>query len=346
MTPRHDPGAPWGLTGGELTPVRGAFLLRRGEERYCLKPTTLRRREAVFVAAVLDHLARVGLAGVPRLLRTADGEPVGRVGRRRFQALLWQEGREADYLRPGDAAAAAVAAARLHLAGQGFAPPFPRLRVLFGSWPRRLRHKREELARFATAAGSLARPTAFDREYARLAPRWLAAADLALAELAASPYPALSAAAARRGCLCHHDLAHHNVLLTESGPALVDFDYALADLGLHDLANLLRRVLRLSGWEAEPALSALAAYRDVAGFGPPEAAVLLPLLRFPEEAWQIGHGYYVENLPWPEERFLEQLARKGDAPPARDACLAHLRDAFKSRGGPAEDRGRGEPGRG
>ncbi|HHW14154.1 MAG TPA: CotS family spore coat protein [Firmicutes bacterium] len=319
-----DPGAPWGLAVTEVEPVRGVYRLRSGGEQYCLKPTALSRREITFVAAVLDHLKAVGLPGAPQLLRTVAGEPVARLGRRRFQLLRWQEGREADFLRPGEAEQAAVALAQLHLAGLGFVPPFPRFRVLFGRWPAILTRKRAELACFAEQAATVPRPTAFEREYARLAPAWLAAADEALAELAASPYRELSAAARRRGGICHHDLAHHNVLLTPEGPVLVDFDYALADLGLHDLANLLRRLLRLVEWDPAPGRACLAAYREIAGGHPGETAVLLPLLRFPEEAWLTGRQYYVERLPWPEERFLEQLARKGDTSPARRACLAEL----------------------
>jgi Ser/Thr protein kinase RdoA (MazF antagonist) len=143
------------------------------------------------------------------------------------------------------------------------------------------------------------------------------------------PGDAEQAAVARRGGLCHHDLAHHNVLLTAAGPALVDFDCVLADLGLHDLANLLRRLLRLAEWDPAPGRAVLAAYRELRPFGEGEAAALLPLLRFPEEAWQTGHQYYAENLPWPEERYLELLARKGDTAPARDRCLAALAETFR-----------------
>lgn len=323
---RTVPGAPWGLAGGELTPVRGVYRLTVGEDRYCLKPTRLSPREAIFVAAALDHLTKAGLSGAPRLLPTLGGTPVGRVGRRRFQLLRWRDGEEADYLRPGDAEQAAVALARLHLAGEGFVPPFPRLRVHFGRWPAILRRKRADLAHFAALAAGAPQPTAFDREYAAHAGTWLAEADLALRELSASPYRALSAAAAHRGGLCHHDLAHHNVLLTGAGPALVDYDYALADLGVHDLANLLRRLLLLTGWDLAPARAVLAAYRDLAPFGRPEAALLVPLLRFPEETWQLGRQHYVEDLPWPEERYLEELARKGGTPPARRRGLMALKD--------------------
>jgi CotS family spore coat protein len=196
--------------------------------------------------------------------------------------------------------------------------------VLFGTWPRRWRRKREEIALFAAWARASARPGAFDREYARLAPEWLRAADQALAELEASPYRALSGAGRRRGGLCHHNLAHHNVLLTPDGLALVDFNHALADLGVHDLANLLRRLLRLVGWDPTPGLACLEAYRTVAGFGPADLALLRPLLRFPEEGWQIGRQYYVEQLRWPKERFLAQLADKADTTPARRLCLAAL----------------------
>ncbi|MGE5553623.1 MAG: CotS family spore coat protein [Betaproteobacteria bacterium] len=322
--PPEEPGAPWGLANCRLTPVRGIYLLQCGNERYCLKPTTLDLREIQFVVAALEHVARAGLPGVPRLLPTLTGKPVATIGRRRFQLFRWLEGREADYLRPGDAEAAAVALARLHLASRGFVPPFPRFRVLFGTWLKRLRRKQKEIASFAARARTVANPTIFDREYAKLAPAWLDAAGQALAELEASPYRTLSAAGRRQGGLCHHDLAHHNVLLTAGGPVLVDYDYALADLGIHDLSNLLRRLLRLVNWDPAPGLACLAAYREVAGLGSAELAVLWPLLHFPEEGWQIGRQYYVERLPWPEERFLQQLAEKCDTAPARRVCLAAL----------------------
>lgn len=321
----RDPGEPWGITGGEAIRLRGAYLFSQGDRRFCLKATTLKRREALFTAAVLDHLARAGFTGAPRLIRTLSHDPVGHLGRRRFQLLTWQEGREADYLHLPDAEEAARALGRLHLAAAGFVPPFPRFRVLFGRWPSVFRRKRADLASFAAQAGAGGRPTAFDREYRRLAPVWLAAASEALQELESSPYRQLAAAAARRGSICHHDLAHHNVLLTEGGAVLVDFDYALADLGVHDLANLLRRVIRLHRWDPSAALSVLEAYAEVAGLSREDVQVLLPILRFPEEGWQIGRQHYVERLPWPEERFLEQLARKADTSPARRLCLAAIR---------------------
>lgn len=321
----RDPGRPWGLSGGEVERVRGVYLLHHQGRRYCLKPSSLSRREALFVAAALDHLNRTGFTGAPRLYPTLANEPLARCGRRRFQLLSWQEGEEADYLRPGDIEQAASALAHLHVASTGFQPPFPRFRVLFGRWPSMFRRKQEEIAGFAALAAGVPRPTAFDREYTRLAPLWLAAADEAQAELASSSYRKLAAAEARRGNICHHDLAHHNLLLTKDGPVLVDFDYAVADLGLHDLANLLRRVIRLTRWDPCPALAALHAYGEQRGLSQDEVRVLVPLLRFPEEGWQIGRQYYVEDLPWPVERFLEQLARKADTSPARRLCLAAIR---------------------
>lgn len=321
----RDPGKPWGIAGGEVEQVRGVYLLRQGGRRYCLKPTSLSRREALFVAAALDHLNRAGFGGAPRLIPTLKGEPLARFGRRRFQLLTWQEGQEADYLEPRHVEQAAYALARLHAASSGFQPPFPKFRVLFGRWPSLFRRKQEEIAGFAAMAAGAPRPTAFDREYMRLAPLWLAAASEAQAELSASSYRKLSQTEARRGNICHHDLAHHNLLLTERGPVLVDFDYALADLGLHDLANLLRRVIRLTRWDPCPALAALHVYGETRGLSQNEVHVLLSLLRFPEDAWQIGRQYYVENLLWPAERFLEQLARKADTSPARRLCLAAIR---------------------
>lgn len=316
-----NPGAPWGLDAATVLPVRGAWRLTTGGQDFLLKPVRLSAKECAFVDAALSHLARAGLP-TPRLVPGPNGESACRLGRRRYQLFTWQPGEEADYLKPGHAEAAAAALARLHLAGEGFRPPFPRFRVLHGAWPRRLVRRLADLSNFAAQAE--ANPARFARHYARLAPAWQRAAARALLELAASSYPALAAAAARRGGLCHHDPAHHNVLLTEGGPVLVDFDYAVADLGLHDLANLLRRVLRLTGWNADRGVAVVEAYREFAPFGQAEAAVLLPLLRFPEDAWMLGRQYFTEQRAWPAERYLDALARKHDATPAHDHCLATL----------------------
>ncbi|MGE5508348.1 MAG: CotS family spore coat protein [Chitinophagales bacterium] len=320
--PEH-PGAPWGLEVTGVVPVRGAWRLDCGERSFLLKPVRLSARERVFVAAALDYLTERGYC-TPRPVPTPDGKTVARLGRRHYQLFAWQPGEEADYLVPGHAEAAAQALAGLHAASTGFRPPFPRHRVLHGTWPRRLARRLQDLRRFAGEARAAAPATPFAQEYARLAPAWQRAAERALAELAASPYRALAAAAARRGGLCHHDPAHHNVLLTAGGPVLVDFDYAVADFGIHDLANLLRRVLRLTGWDAGRALAVVEAYRTAAPMGQAEAAVLLPLLRFPEDAWMLGRQHFVERRAWPAERYLEALARKSDTAPERDLCLASL----------------------
>ena len=50
---------------------------------------------------------------------------------------------------------------------------------------------------------------------------------------------------------CHHDYAHHNVLIEKSGGVnIIDFDYCILDTHLHDLSSLLIRRMKNGKWSS------------------------------------------------------------------------------------------------
>lgn len=306
-----------------FTPVRQAWRVETPGGPRFLKCTVLTPSELTFVAAALNHLRRRGWPA-PCLELDRQGRPW--VERRGHAFLLtdWVDGREACFPDRGHLTLAVEAVARLHRAGEGFRPPlagYPR--VEWGRWPEKFGRRAALFQFFREAA--LASGKRFDRAYLALWPEHVNQARGALRILECSAYPRLTAAGRRRPVICHHDLSERNFLVQDGVVRLVDYDYCLHDLPVHDVANLLQHQARAENWEAEPARLALAIYDGIRPLSGEERQLLLALLTWPHRYWLLGWQRYVERLSWPEDRWLDALAKRADEAELREAYLAALR---------------------
>ncbi len=312
-----------------FTPVRRAWRVETPDGPHFLKCTALTPPELTFVAAALAYLRRRG-EPTPRLELDGSGRPW--VERRGYAFLLteWVEGREVCFRDPADLALAVGAVARLHCRGEGFQPPpagYPR--VEWGRWPERFGRRAALFETFRSAA--LAAGREVDRAYLAL---WAYHADQArqaLRLLERSAYPRLTAGGRRQPVICHHDLSERNFLVNGGEVRLIDYDYCLHDLAVHDLANLLHRQAKAEDWEAAPARAALALYDRIRPLAREERRLLLALLAWPHRYWLLGWQRYVERLAWPEERWLDTLAKQAAEAEARQDYLAALRDELGER---------------
>lgn len=313
----------FGVHPVSFTPVRRAWRVETPEGPLFLKCTALTSPELAFVAPALQYLRQQG-ESAPRLFRDYRGRPW--VGRGRYSFLLteWVEGREASFTNPADLGRAVEAVARLHGRGEGFhAPLAGHVRVEWGRWPEKFGRRAAQLETFRAEARAAGGP--FDRAWLALWPLHAWQARRALKLLERSAYPRLTAAGTRRPVICHHDLSERNFLLGEHGEVwLVDFDYCVQDLPLHDLANLLHRQGQATGWEPEVARASLAAYDRLRPFRRPDRRLLLALLAWPHRYWLLGWQRYVERLPWSEQRWLDAVGKRGEEAPTREWFLAML----------------------
>lgn len=325
----------FGMHPEDFTPVRSAWRVDTPEGPRFLKCTTLTPPEIIFLWEALSHLERRG-EPVPRLAQDSLGRPW--VARPPYAFLLtdWVTGREARFSDPSDLERAAQAVARLHRRGEGFVPSSAaRARVEWGRWPERFGRRARQLEEFRAAA-SVSKDD-FDREYLAIWPFYAAQARKALKLLAGSAYPRLSAARLRRPVICHHDLCQQNFLITGErgtrgggGVRLIDFDYCIHDLAPHDLANFVWRRVQGEGSPA-PARTVLRAYTRLRPLSRAELRLLWALLVWPHRFWLIGWQRYVEQLPWPEERWRDAVARQAQDAGVREGLLAALADDLETR---------------
>ena len=298
-----------------IVPTRSAWRIETSAGPRYLKRTAASRAELPFVIGLHDYLAQVAPGMVPHILRTKQGRDRLLCAGQVYLVLDCLAGREADYLKDGDPEAAAGGLALFHRVARGYRPPAPLgARRRYGTWPAQMRVRLRGLDRFramAEAAGG-----AFDLCYLALWPDYRRQGEMALACLANSGYGPLSARAAAAREICHHDLAHHNVLLHGERVRFLDLDYAVGDSVLHDLVNLANHLLRLYEWDVRPARAALLRYWGGSWPLPPILEAFRAMLIWPQDFWQIGRQYYDEKQPWSTEDFLALLARKCGQPKA------------------------------
>jgi CotS family spore coat protein len=276
-----------------------------------LKKTKLTPCELQFINAALTHLYRQGFARTPPLLTNFRGEPFIRVANDIYILTPWLNGRELDFRLFMDLKQASSFLAQFHLHSRGFTPPPQLTRTGWPDWPSLLTSRISQLKDFCRFARAEKETITFSRLYLRYFEPFYRQAVLSLERLAAVPYREVSATARQQSGFCHHDYSGRNILRTyDNGLSLVDFDYCLQDIRIHDLINLLVRNLKHNNWRPELCRLILTTYHQEAALTVEEIRVLQVLLSWPQDFWQIGLQYYVEKQPWPPGRFLKKLEHR------------------------------------
>lgn len=111
-------------------------------------------------------------------------------------------------------------------------------------------------------------------------------------------------------CICHHDLAYHNILINDEKAYFIDFDYAIVDLKVHDLCNLINKVEKQFSYDIEILKLILNNYNKTNNISKEEMEVLKALLIFPQDFYGICSDYYTRKKNWEEEIFVNRLTNK------------------------------------
>ncbi|ASS74923.1 hypothetical protein CIG75_07960 [Tumebacillus algifaecis] len=302
-------------------PVRKVVRFTAPQGEYALKKFNLSAEELRFSLAAMEHVKEKGFP-VPGVLKSREGELfVERDGAKYF-VMEWLEGRESKYAHVLDLALAARGLARFHLAAQGFEPPFCAGKVQWGTWMGHFLERIEEMRDWTVLAeqgGSV-----FDRMFAEQVAYCIQEASRSVELLLSSRYEEITKLEWGLKGFCHHDYAHHNVLITaDKNISLIDFDYALCDIRAHDLASLLLRNMKSVKWDSRTAYFIIKSYFEEVRPHDGEERLLHAMMRFPQDFYEAGYFHYVtKNRPpdhlegklrkWSEqrerrERFLNEF---------------------------------------
>jgi CotS family spore coat protein len=302
----------FGLKLQSIQGIRKIWRIKTETGYKYLKKSKLNPVELKFIFEALEYLYSQSFPGILRLALSKNGLPFVEDQGELYVMTDWVFSREVDFGILMDLKHASRFLAEFHLKSQGFSPlvNLPARKVWL-TWPEKMQLRLRQMDHFRELALAEEENSAFSRLYLSYFEYYRRQGEAAYQELLLSPYWKVAATAATVKSFCHHDYSGRNLLRTfDNRLILIDFDYSLQDLRIHDLINLIVRNLKHNHWNHDLCRFILSEYHRVTPLTLEEIEVMQILLAWPHDFWQVGLQYYYEKLPWPKERFLKKLEGK------------------------------------
>ncbi len=109
--------------------------------------------------------------------------------------------------------------------------------------------------------------------------------------------------------VCHGDYQYHNILLTEGGEALINFEKCARDCPARDLCLFLRKLLEKNNWSQTLGDMLIESYNRVRNLTKREYRQLYYRLAYPEKFWKIANFYYNSGKAWIPGRNMEKIEK-------------------------------------
>lgn len=291
--------------------IKNVYKINTAERQLCLKVIKYDLPHFLFILGAIKYLQHNGFQKIPQIITTKDREEYIKLDNCSAYLTPWVEARESNYDNPLDITTAAVKLAQLHIKSMGFeVKDCMRPRVGWLKWIETYKTRKDEILDFKRRIASKDKHTEFDNMYLINMEEELERCDKSIINLIESEYYMKMKDEIEYRGFCHHDFAHHNVLIEKDGSVnIIDFDYAILDSHLHDLSSFLIRRMKNGKWDVNNALQLLDAYNSVFKVDRTDIPIMCAFMEFPQDYWQVGIQYYWEKQPWGEDFFLKKLSK-------------------------------------
>lgn len=110
-------------------------------------------------------------------------------------------------------------------------------------------------------------------------------------------------------CICHGDYNQHNVVSTNVGWQMINFENFVYRWSILDLVNFLRKMQEKNEWDINIGLGIIDAYVKERHLEDEERESLYALLLFPEKFWKVTNHYMNSRKTWISQRDIEKLKK-------------------------------------
>ena len=111
------------------------------------------------------------------------------------------------------------------------------------------------------------------------------------------------------GLYCHGDYQYHNIMQTESGSVLLNFEKCVRDYPVRDLYLFLRKLLEKNNWSQTLGDMLLESYNMERTLTERDYKQLYYRLAYPEKFWKIVNFYYNSGKAWIPGRNMEKIEK-------------------------------------
>ncbi|KHD37214.1 spore coat protein [Clostridium acetobutylicum] len=289
--------------------IKNVYRVNSSSKNYCLKCIHYDYGHVLFIVKAMEHLKENGFDKIPEIIPTRSGEKFIKFRSCYVYLTEWLDSRVCNFDNPIDLYTAVKALSSLHLKSRNFeVTDNMNPRVGWFNWRENFKRRKDEILKFKKIICDKEKKTEFDNLYMKLMEEELSKADKSIQDIENSEYVNKMNEEFRLKGFCHHDYAHHNILIDKEGKAhIIDFDYCMLDTHLHDLSSILIRKMKNGLWDMKCCLFILNTYNEDYKIENNDIPIMAAFMEFPQGYWQVGLQYYVEKQPWTEEFFMSRL---------------------------------------
>ena len=109
--------------------------------------------------------------------------------------------------------------------------------------------------------------------------------------------------------VCHGDYQYHNIMQTDSGSFLLNFEKCVRDYPVRDLYLFLRKLLEKNNWTQTLGDMLLESYNKERNLTDRDYKQLYYRLAYPEKFWKIVNFYYNTGKAWIPGRNMEKIEK-------------------------------------
>lgn len=299
----------FGLSVYEVVPVRKAFILCTSKGNKILKKVNYSLEELKFIYNSLNYINK-SFNRTINFVTTLDGNIYTLWNNEVYFIMDLVKGRESEFSNPVDLNITSKSLAEFHKAGEGINSYVSfKSRNNCGNFIGALKRKKEEMIFFKSISNLYEEKNEFDEVFLKNVDSNIYQAEKSIDILENSKYYKLCGEE-NKVVLCHHDLAHHNVIIRGDKGYFIDFDYSIIDLKVHDLCNYITKAVKNSGYHIEKAKDILNQYVKINSIDKNEMKVLYGMLAFPEDFYSISRDYYTKRKDWTLETFINRIEKK------------------------------------
>ena len=289
--------------------VKNSYKIKTKDGDYGINVIKYQYPHFYFIFSAIQHLKKRGFKKMPEIINTKDNLGYISLGNNFAYLNKWIDSKSCNYKNFNDLRLAAETLGELHKCSEGFTlNSNMRPRIAWFSWIKVFETRCDEILDFKKRIYQKAYKSQFDEIYLKAIEEEIKRGKRAIEEIKNSKYIDLMNKEVLKRGFCHHDYAHHNVLINKKGKInIIDFDYCILDTHIHDLASLLIRTMKEGSWNKDVANFILNSYSNSYGLFYDEIKLMKGFIRFPQGFWQIGLQYYWEQQPWGEEFLINKL---------------------------------------
>lgn len=294
----------------DIVPIRKSFIICTDKGTKILKKMDLSIEELKFIYSCLQYINKTFDKTV-KFVNSIDNKPYTIWNNDVYCITDIIEGKECEYANPIDLIITSKSLAKFHRASYGITNKINYTKRNYsGKLIDMLKRKKDEMILFKNIANVYQNKNAFDILFLENIDFFIEQIDKSIELLTNSKYLELCKQTSKN-VFCHHDLAHHNIIIKGSYDAyFIDFDFSIIDLKVHDLCNFIIKVLKSCYFDVDKVHLILNNYSKFNSLDKEELEVLFALFNFPEDIYSISKDYYTRRKERPLEVNISKLQRK------------------------------------